>query len=49
MTRSLIFFSLISLLWSCNRSQDIDPEIAEQLPEEISYNFHVKQIGRAHV
>ncbi|MEM8968595.1 MAG: DUF1553 domain-containing protein [Bacteroidota bacterium] len=44
MTRSLIFFLLIFILWSCNQSGNIDPEIAQQLPEEISYNFHVKPI-----
>jgi len=44
MTRSLIFFLLSSLLWSCNKSGNIDPDIAEQLPEEISYNLHVKPI-----
>ena len=35
---------LIFILWSCNQSGNIDPEIAQQLPEEISYNFHVKPI-----
>ncbi|WKN41215.1 DUF1553 domain-containing protein [Tunicatimonas pelagia] len=44
MIRNLILFLLISLLWSCSQSGNLDPEIAEQLPEEVSYNFHVKPI-----
>ncbi|MEM6843089.1 MAG: DUF1553 domain-containing protein [Bacteroidota bacterium] len=44
MTRGLLTFLVLSLFWGCQQSGNIDSEVTNQLPEQISYNLHVKPI-----